>query len=108
MLYSLFPTKKTSKLCLPTKEVGLDLFNKMLEKFDDSTGMVKYLVELGEVWEILVGMCFGTIVISIFYIFLLRWITKPLLYISMLAILIGFILLGGWCWLKKGDYDEEL
>lgn len=70
--------------------------------------MVKYLVELGETWEIMVGMCVGTIFISIFYIFLLRWITKPLLYTSMLLILIGFILLGGWCWLKKDDYDPEI
>jgi len=53
-------------------------------------------------------MCGGTIVISIVYIFLLKWITKPLLYTSMLLILIGFILLGGWCWLKKDEYDQEI
>lgn len=70
--------------------------------------MVKYLVELGETWEIMLGMLGATIVISGFYIFLLKWITKPLLYISMLLILIGFILLGGWCWLKKDDYDKDL
>lgn len=51
-------------------------------------------------------MCGGTIVISIVYIFLLKWITKPLLYTSMLLILIGFVLLGGWCWMKKDEYDR--
>jgi len=70
--------------------------------------MVKYLVELGECWQILVGMAFATIFIAIFYIFLLRWITKPLLYTSMLLILIGFVLLGGWCWLKKDEYDPKV
>lgn len=107
-LYAMFPTNKVLNLCMPTKEVGMDLLNTFLTKFDESTGMVKYLVELGEVWEILVGMCVATIFISIFYIFLLKWITKPLLYISMLLILCGFILLGGWCWLKKDDYDKDL
>lgn len=107
-LYSLFPTEERFNLCMPTKEVGMDLLNQMLQKLDDSTGMVKYLVELGEVWEILAGMAGATIVISVVYIFLLRWITKPLLYISMLLILIGFILLGGWCWLKKDEYDPEV
>jgi len=50
-------------------------------------------------------MAVATIVISIAYIFLLKWLTKPLLYTSMLIILIGFVLLGGWLWLKKADYD---
>jgi len=51
-------------------------------------------------------MCVATIFISIIYIFLLKWLTKPLLYISMVLILAGFVLLGGWLWLKKADYNE--
>ena len=52
-------------------------------------------------------MAFGTFAISIIYIFLLKWLTKPLLYLSMMAILIGFVLLGGWNWLKRSEYDPE-
>jgi MFS superfamily sulfate permease-like transporter len=77
----------------------------MLKKFDETTGMVKYLVELELCWEILAGMAVATIFISIFYIFLLKWLTKPLLYVSMLIILVAFVLLGGWLWLKKDEYD---
>mmetsp|Transcript_14788 Transcript_14788/g.25160 ORF Transcript_14788/g.25160 Transcript_14788/m.25160 type:complete len:151 (+) Transcript_14788:590-1042(+) len=51
-------------------------------------------------------MAGGTIVISIIYIFLLKWITKPLLYTSMLLILAMFILLGAWSWMQKDEYDE--
>jgi hypothetical protein len=50
-------------------------------------------------------MAVATIFISIFYIFLLKWITKPLLYVSMLIILVAFVLLGGWLWMKKAEYD---
>jgi len=35
------------------------------------------------------------------YIFILKWFVKPLLYVSMLLILLFFFLLGGWCWLKR-------
>ena len=50
-------------------------------------------------WEVMVGMCFGTILISIVYMALLKWIVRPLLYLSMLFILGGFLLLGGFAWL---------
>lgn len=67
----------------------------------------KYFAELQECWRVLAGMCGGTIVISIIYIFLLKWITKPLLYISMVVILAMFVLLGGWSWMQKDKYDAE-
>jgi len=51
------------------------------------------------------GMAGATILISLIYIFLLRWLTKPLLYTSMVLILAGFVLLGGWCWMKRSEYD---
>jgi len=53
-------------------------------------------------------MAGATFLISIIYIFLLKWITKPLLYISMVAILAAFLLLGMWAWIKKDDYDPKL
>ena len=52
-------------------------------------------------------MAFGTFFISILYIVLLKWLTKPLLYLSMIAILIGFVVLGGWNWLNRSEYDPE-
>ena len=48
-----------------------------------------------------------TIVISIIYVFLLKWITKPLLYVSMIVIFIAFVLLGGYCYLHMNDYEPD-
>jgi hypothetical protein len=53
-------------------------------------------------------MCIVTLVIAIIYIFLLKWITKPLLYASMILILAMLILMGAFCFIKRGDYDPEL
>jgi len=50
-------------------------------------------------------MCIASVFITVIYVFLLKWITKPLLYVSMAIILICFILLGGWSWVKRSEYD---
>lgn len=47
---AIFPTKPQGYMCLPTKDVGEEIFKKMISEFDKTTGMVKYLVELGECW----------------------------------------------------------
>lgn len=70
-----------------------------------NSNFAKYFADLQLCWPALAGMAAATLLISIIYIFLLKWITKPLLYISMVAILVAFILLGGWAWMKKDDYD---
>jgi len=47
---AVFPTKPLARICMPTKEVGKEILDKMMIEFDKTTGFVKYLVELGEVW----------------------------------------------------------
>lgn len=49
-----------------------------------------------------------TILISMFYIWLLKWITKPLLYVSMLLILLCFLVLGAFCYTEMVTFDPEL
>jgi hypothetical protein len=47
-----------------------------------------------------------TILISMLYIWLLKYITKPLLYISMLIILLCFLILGAFCYTEMITYEE--
>ena len=47
-----------------------------------------------------------TILVSIIYIWLLKWITKPLLYVSLIIILVCFVALGGFCFLHMADYEK--
>jgi len=47
-------------------------------------------------WKAIVGMAAGTILIALIYIFLLKWIVKPVLYVSMVLILVMFVLFGFW------------
>ena len=74
---------------------------------DASTGFSKYIAELQLCYKAIIAMASATLLISAIYIFILKWLTKPLLYVSMVAILVAFVLLGGWCWLKKAEYNIE-
>lgn len=79
-----------------------------MKELDKKSGFAKYLVELQLCYKAVIGMCAGTFVIAAVYIFLLKWLTKPLLYISMFIIFIGFGLLAAFLWMKKEDYATEV
>ena len=65
---------------------------------------MKYVTQMQYCWQHLIGMAAMTFVVSAVYVFLLKWLTKPLLYISIVLILLGFGLLGIFLWLRKEEY----
>ena len=102
---SKYDTELLFGYCLPSRETAKDVLLIVSEELNSKANFGKYFAEITECWETLAIMAGGTVVISIVYIFLLKWITKPLLYTSMFIILIMFILLGAWSWTKQFDYD---
>jgi len=74
---------------------------------DENNNFGKFINDIQNCWQAIVIMTFGALVISAVYIFLLKWITKPLLYVSMVLILLFFLLLGGWAWIQRSKYDPE-
>lgn len=52
-------------------------------------------------------MGFASMFITLIYMFLLKWITKPLLYVSLFLILIFGGLITVWCFLRMGKYPKE-
>jgi len=50
-------------------------------------------------------MCAATILIALIYVFILKWVVKPVLYFSMVCILAMFILFGAWSWMKRAEFD---
>ena len=91
--------------CLPEKDDVQAIFNQVYEQMNEKNNFAKYITDIQNCWQAIAGMAFGTFVISVIYIYLLKWITKPLLYTSMVLILIFFILLGGWSWMERSKYD---
>ena len=105
---SYFNTTELYGYCLPSKETLESTLKKVYEEMNSESNFAKYIADIQLCWPAIAGMAGATLVISALYIFLLKWITKPLLYISMVLIQVAFILLGLWCWMKMGDYDPEL
>lgn len=52
-------------------------------------------------------MSFVTILIAIAYVWLLKWITKPLLYCSIIIILICFLVLAAYGYVVAQDFPQE-
>lgn len=52
-------------------------------------------------------MLFVTIIISVVYIWLLRFIVKPLLYISMILTIGLFVGAGAYSWQQAGSFEED-
>lgn len=52
-------------------------------------------------------MAFISLLITVFYLFLLRWITKPLLYTSLFLIFIFGALVSYWCYKNSMGFPKE-
>jgi len=64
------------------------------------------MIELAEVYDGLIYMGLMSVVIALLYIFLLRWMTKPLLYISILVIMICFVVFAYFCYTESQNYKK--
>ena len=58
--------------------------------------MGQFIIQLQESWEAIVIMSIATVVISIIYVWLLKIIVKPILYVSMLIILLMFLVMAAY------------
>lgn len=64
---------------------------------DQVGGFGKYMVDLQESWKLILLMSFMSFIITLIYMFLLKWITKPILYVSLFLIFIFGALVTAWC-----------
>jgi len=106
----LYSTMLVESMCIPTKESASDVYKILMNALQNDPNFgtfSKYAQEIGVVWKEILYMCLASVVISIIYIFLLKWITKPLLYCSMVIILAMFVLLGAWSFMKRDEFFVE-
>jgi uncharacterized membrane protein YedE/YeeE len=66
---------------------------------EDTLGTLVMDFELG--WPSLIYMFIISLVITIIYVYLLKWIAKPLLYTSLVLIVLGLVGAGGFCFYKS-------
>jgi hypothetical protein len=69
-------------------------------------GFGKIASDLKSGWKGILIMFAVSLGFALTYVFCLKWFVKPLLYLSMLMILLFFLLLGAWSWLKMKDFQS--
>lgn len=94
--------------CTPSKEDLKEQAALMQKSMNKSIGsFTKYMSDLAESWKIILVMAFVSMIVTLIYLFLLRWITKPILYISLFLILILGVLVSVWCFQTMQEHDED-
>jgi hypothetical protein len=67
----------------------------------------KYMVDIQESWKLIIVMGIASMIITLIYMFLLKWITKPILYVSLFLILIFGGLVTAWCVQRMQQYPKD-
>jgi hypothetical protein len=62
------------------------------------------MVDLSESWKLILLMSFMSFILTMIYMFLLKWITKPILYVSLFLIFIFGALVAVWCFQRMNQY----
>lgn len=74
---------------------------------DQIGGFSRYMVDLQESWKIILLMGFMSFIITLIYMFLLKWITKPILYVSLFLIFIFGALVTAWCLQRMQQFPKD-
>ena len=75
--------------CIPDMKDVEKVAKPMLKQMSDQVGgFSKYMVDIQESWKLILVMGIASMFITLIYMFLLKWITKPILYVSLFLILI--------------------
>lgn len=94
-----YDTEDMMGFCMPDAETmktkGQALYKAMTESMGN---MSRYLDDVGSSWKIILVVGILSLVITLIYLFLLRWITKPILYISLFLVFIFGALITFWCY----------
>lgn len=103
---ALYNTTLVFGYCLPEYDSTVELIKTVFAEMNNQANFSQYFIEIGEVWKLMIVMCFVALILSVIYVFLLRWIAKPLIYVSLFAIFLLGLLGGYWVWMKREDFLE--
>ena len=85
--------------CMPTQEEMKTKGEAIYTAMSASMGnMTRYMDDVGTSWKIILVCGIISFFITLIYLYLLRWITKPILYISLFLVFIFGALITFWCY----------
>ena len=69
--------------------------------------MSRYMEDISISWKVILVGGILSLVITLIYLLLLRWITKPILYISLFLVFLFGALITFWCYNRAQTYPED-
>ena len=73
--------------------------------YNSNQKFAQYLIDIKDSSKPLLIMAFVTFAVTMLYVYLLKWFARPLLYISIVAILIAGIIGGLYLWTLRSKYE---
>lgn len=93
--------------CLPNSEFIKTKATVVAEKMSESMGnFARYTNDVIISYPLILIMVFVSLLITVAYLYLLKWITKPILYVSLFMVFILGALITYWCFKKAATYPE--
>jgi len=103
-----YDTQDVMGFCFPTQEVmktkGKEVYKIMSAKMGN---MSRYMDDVSISWKIILVGGVISFFITLIYLYLLKWITKPILYISLFLVFIFGALITFWCYKRSTNYPPE-
>ena len=102
-----YDTEDLMGFCMPTQEEMKTKGKAIYAAMSASMGnMSRYLDDVTISWKIILVVGILSFFITLAYLYLLRWITKPILYISLFIVFIMGVLITVWCYNRAQLYPE--
>jgi hypothetical protein len=84
-----YDTTATFNYCIPKTDEAEEALTEIYKELDENIGgFGNYINDIKEAWFVLVVMAVVVPMITVFYVYLLKIFTKPLLYGSLVAIFV--------------------
>jgi hypothetical protein len=83
--------------CTPEVSSTVKTINIIAEKLNSNKTIANTLNDFSKAWGVLVYMSFVSFVLTLIYVYLLQHIAKPLLYTSIVLIVLGLLGGAGYC-----------
>jgi len=97
--YKQYNTTQILGLCVPDIKSGLETLGKVAEKMGQADNFTTLLVNATKTWKLIIYMSIAAWIITLIYVFVLQYIAKPILYISVLLLLVLLVGAGGYVWM---------
>ena len=97
-------TNNLGNMCVPSAGSTKDAIDTLQKALGENENFSQFVIEIVEAKTPLIIMAVIVFITTVIYIYLLKFIAKPVLYISIFALFLFGLLAGGWVFMMKDNF----